>query len=225
MAASVSFVIPTLNEAAHIEALLARLRVRFAEAELLVVDGGSTDDTAALARHQGARVLSSATGRALQMNMGGEAASGDTVFFLHADSFPTVDADTLEAYLADAPQWGFCPVRLSADALAYRVIEWFINRRSALTQVATGDQMLFIRRDLFTRTGGFEALPLMEDVAYSKRLRQIATPLILSEPVHTSSRRWEQQGVVRTVLQMWGLRLAYWCGVSPARLQRHYYGS
>jgi len=225
MAASVSFVIPVLNEAAYIEVLLAQLRARFAQAELLVVDGGSTDDTAELARRHGASVLASPPGRALQMNVGGEAASGDYVFFLHADSFPTMDADILAGYLAGAPQWGFCPVHLSCDALAYRVIEWFINRRSALTQVATGDQMLFVRRELFASTGGFDAIPLMEDVAYCKRLRQIAAPLILSGPVRTSSRRWEQRGVVRTVLQMWGLRLAYWLGVSPARLQRIYYGA
>lgn len=225
MAVSVSFIIPVLNEAARIEALLVRLSERFSRAEVLVVDGGSTDNTAELARQLGVQVLGCAPGRALQMNLGGEAASGEYVFFLHADSFPDLCADRLEQYLAEAPSWGFCRVRLSGKAFAYRVIEWFINGRSALTQVATGDQMLFMQRELFTSTGGFDAIPLMEDVAYSKRLRKIAAPLIVQEQIRTSSRRWEQKGVVRTVLLMWCLRFGYWLGISPARLQRVYYGS
>ena len=99
-----------------------------------------------------------------------------------------------------------------------------MNQRSRLTSVATGDQMLFLRRSLFEDSGGFDDIPLMEDVAYSKRLRRVARPLIIPQPVQSSSRRWEQRGVARTVLSMWGLRLAYAMGVSPRRLWEHYYG-
>ena len=221
MAVPVSFVIPVLNEAKQIEPLLNELRVRFSAAQVLIVDGGSTDHTVELARAQACQVLNSPPGRALQMNCGGAVASGDYLFFLHADSVPGLDADRLESYLERGPQWGFCRVRLSGKGMAFRVIEWFINHRSALTRVATGDQMLFVRRELFAASGGFDVIPLMEDVAYSKRLREVASPLIVSEPVHTSSRRWEERGIVRTVLQMWGLRLAYWLGRFAGAVAAH----
>lgn len=224
MNASLSFIVPVLNEAAAIAPLLRDLRERYPGAELLVVDGGSTDHTVTAAGPHCDRVLQSATGRALQMNAGARDAVGDYVFFLHADSSPNVPLARLLLYLSARPAWGFCPVRLSGTRRAFRVIEWFINCRSRLTRIATGDQMLFVQRELFLALGGYDAIPLMEDVALCKRLRPLAAPLVLDEPVQTSSRRWEQRGVARTVLQMWGLRLAYFAGVSPARLWRHYYG-
>ena len=200
------------------------LREHYPAAELLVVDGGSTDNTVAAARPHCDEVLHSEPGRALQMNTGAQAASGDYLFFLHADTSPGVAVARLLVYLSAQPVWGFCPVQLSGDKPAFRVIEWFINGRSRLTRIATGDQMLFVRRELFLALGGYDAIPLMEDVALCKRLRHIAEPLVLAEPVHTSSRRWEQRGVARTVLQMWALRFAYFAGVSPGRLWRYYYG-
>jgi hypothetical protein len=99
-----------------------------------------------------------------------------------------------------------------------------MNQRSRLSRVATGDQMLFLQASLFERTGGFDAIPLMEDIAYCKRLRRLARPLVINVPVTTSSRRWEERGVARTVVRMWLLRLAYFLGVPPARLWQHYYG-
>lgn len=224
MTPTLSFVIPVLNEADGIAPLLRDLRERYPGAELLVVDGGSTDHTVAAARPHCAAVLHSPPGRAVQMNMGAHAASGDYLFFLHADTSPGVPVARLLLYLGREPQWGFCPVQLSGGRRAFRVIEWFINRRSRLTRIATGDQMLFVRRELFLALGGYDAIPLMEDVALCKRLRHIAAPLVLDEAVHTSSRRWEQRGVVRTVLQMWALRFAYFAGISPSRLRRIYYG-
>ena len=224
MSVALSFVIPVLNEADGIAPLLRDLRARYPAAELVVVDGGSDDQTLAAARPHCDRVLHSAPGRAVQMNAGAQVAVGDYVFFLHADSSPRVPAERLSLYLTGEPVWGFCPVRLSGDLPAFRVIEWFISRRSRLTRVATGDQMLFVRRELFLALGGYDTIPLMEDVALCKRLRHIADPLVLAEPVHTSSRRWERRGVARTVVQMWCLRLAYFVGVSPSRLRRYYYG-
>ncbi len=224
MSASIAFVIPTLNEAATIGPLLEALRERFPTARLIVVDGGSSDSTVRAAMPRCDELLLCVAGRARQMNLGASVARTGYLFFLHADSLPTADAPALQTYLECAPAWGFCRVRLSGQRRVFRVIEWFINQRSRATGVGTGDQMLFIRRDLFDASGGFDAQPLMEDVAYCKRLRRQGAPLIIAEPVITASRRWEEGGVVRTVLRMWALRLAYALGVSPQRLWRYYYG-
>ena len=218
----VSFVIPVLNEAAAIGDLLAVLRARFPDAELIVIDGGSSDETVARAMPACDQLLVGERGRAAQMNLGARVANGDYLFFLHADSSPTVRDDDLHAYLARDPDWGFCTLELDAAGVAFRVIEWFINRRSRLTCVGTGDQMLFMSRQCFERCGGYDAIELMEDVALCKRLRPEARPLLIAEPVITSARRWQQGGVLRTVLRMWGLRLAYALGVPPRRLARHY---
>ena len=218
----VSFVIPVLREQENISKLLSRLREQYPESELLVVDGGSDDDTVVRAMPLCDQLLIGPPGRALQMNLGGQVAKGEYLFFLHADSSPGVGAQQLQAYLDSAPQWGFCRVRLSGGRRVFRVIEWFMNQRSRITRIGTGDQMLFLQRTLFLESGGFDAIPLMEDVAYCKRLRQTAPPLVIREAITTSSRRWEQHGVMATVLRMWLLRLGYFVGVSPDRLRQFY---
>jgi len=222
--AQVSFVIPVLNEEAGIGSLLAQLRQRYPGTELIVVDGGSRDRTVNCAMPLCDQLLVAEPGRASQMNLGGRVSESEYLCFLHADSLPGVSAVYLSDCLARGPLWGFCRVRLSGRRPVFRVIEWFMNQRSRLSRVATGDQMLFLRRDLFERTGGFDAIPLMEDIAYCKRLRRLATPLVIAEPVTTSSRRWEERGVCKTVILMWLLRLAYFVGVPPQRLWRHYRG-
>ncbi len=224
MPAQVAFVIPVLEEEHRIGGLLRRLRERYPAAELVVVDGGSRDRTVAAAMPLCDQLLLGETGRAAQMNLGGRVAMADYLCFLHADTEPTVSAARLSAHLASGPDWGFCRVRLSGARAVFRVIEQFMNLRSRLTGIATGDQMLFLRRALFERTGGFDRLPLMEDIAYCRRLRRLARPLVIPEPVVTSSRRWEERGVAATVLTMWSLRLAYFLGVPPERLWRFYYG-
>lgn len=220
----VTFVIPTLNESAAIAGLLRDLQQRYPGCERVVVDGGSTDETVKSAMPLCDQLLIGAPGRAMQMNLGAQVAGGDFLFFLHADTRPLISLAALEAVLASGPDWGFSPVRLSGQRLAFRVIEWFINQRSTLTRVATGDQMIFARRALFERAGGFADIDLMEDVALCKSLRATARPAVLPQPVVTSSRRWEEGGIVRTIARMWALRLAYVCGASPATLWRHYYG-
>lgn len=224
MAARVAFVIPVLNEAETVAGLLSGLRDAFPTAQLIVVDGGSEDETATQAMPLCDEFLVGGRGRARQMNLGAHGATADYVFFLHADSRPTMNAKQLDAQLSASPRWGFAPVRLSGGAWQFRIIERFMNARSRLTAVGTGDQMLYLRRDVFVEEGGYDDMPLMEDVALCKRMRRLSRPYILSQPVVTSSRRWEERGITRTVLLMWRLRLAYFLGAPPERLWRRYYG-
>jgi rSAM/selenodomain-associated transferase 2 len=223
MAPSLSFVLPVLNEGDRVAALLDRLREQYPGAELVVVDGGSADETVASAMSRCDQLLLSAPARAGQMNLGGRVAAGDYLLFLHADTRPSISSAALLARLQSRPDWGFSRVQLSGGWML-RMVAWCMNQRSRLTRVATGDQMLFVSRELFARSGGFADIPLMEDVEYCKRLRRESVPCILEAPVLTSSRRWDEHGLIRTVLTMWGLRLAYLLGVSPARLHRRYYG-
>ena len=222
--ATFSFVIPVLNEQACIADLLCTLQTQYPHCEFIVVDGGSVDDTVAIARPLCHSLLTCEPSRALQMNHGAAVARGSYVFFLHADSLPTVSDQSLAEVLSAAPGWGFCRSRLDSGRKAFRVIETAMNIRSRVTSVATGDQMLFVHRDLLGEIGGFANIPLMEDVEFCKRLRKHSSPVIIENPVISSSRRWESRGVARTVLNMWALRLAYVCGVSPQRLWQQYYG-
>ncbi|MEP4148249.1 MAG: TIGR04283 family arsenosugar biosynthesis glycosyltransferase [Halioglobus sp.] len=219
-----SFVVPTLNEAAGIAQLLEQLRIRFPNAELVVVDGGSSDNTCELARPICDELIESAPGRALQMNLGAQRATGQYLLFLHADSVPGLDESQLQSYFMANPAWGFCRVSLEGTERVFKIISGFINVRSRVTQVATGDQMLFIQREFLRRAGSFDQIPLMEDVAFSKRMRKLTPPLCIKEPVTTSSRRWREAGVLRTILKMWALRFAYLIGVSPEHLWHFYYG-
>jgi rSAM/selenodomain-associated transferase 2 len=225
MRPTISFIIPVLNEEPAIAGLLRALRRSCPHGQLIVVDGGSSDGTIAAAMPLCNQLLLGATGRARQMNLGAAVASGDYLFFLHADTCPVAAVAAIERCLQQQrPNWGFCRVQLSGGHRAFRVIEWCMNQRSRLTRIATGDQMLFVARPVFHATGGFDDIPLMEDIAYCKRLRAMAPPAIVAASVVTSSRRWEQGGVLSTVLRMWCLRLAYFLGVAPQTLWRYYYG-
>ncbi len=222
---SLSFVIPVLNEAERIGPLLAQLARDFPTAQRIVVDGGSADGTVAAAMPGCTQLLLGAPGRSAQMNLGGRAASGDYLLFLHADTRPRFAGPELERALAAAPRWGFFPLRLDGRRAVFRLLERGITLRSRLSGIGTGDQLLFLQRELFQDCGGFAAIPLMEDVELCARLRRISRPRVPAGlAVETSSRRWEARGVLRTVLQMWGLRLAYALGAAPARLWRIYYG-
>ncbi|MBK5966561.1 glycosyl transferase [Thiocystis minor] len=219
-----SIVIPTLNEADHIGALLTDLApLRATGHEVILVDGGSTDATWSLAASGVDRVLESPHGRAVQMNAGARVASGEFLWFLHADTrVPPGAPELLLATCKAGARWGRFDVRLSVRHPLLRLVERAMNLRSRLTGIATGDQGIFVTRDTFAQIGGFPDLPLMEDIALSKRLRRIARPACLRPPLLTSSRRWESRGVVCTILLMWQLRLAYALGADLARLARRY---
>ena len=223
-----SLIVPVLDEAPEIQLRLTALQeLRQQGHELIVVDGGSSDGTAALALPLADQVLTAPAGRARQMNAGAAVATGEWLLFLHLDTqLPAAAMALLSTGIpASGREWGWFDVRLGNTAWPYRVIAWHMNRRARLTRVCTGDQALFVRRSVFQELGCFPDLPLMEDVAFSKSLRRHGQPLVVSAPVTTSARRWEQHGLVSTVLLMWRLRLLYWLGVSPNRLVTYYYQS
>lgn len=224
----ISVIVPTLNEAGQIAATLAALQpLRAAGGEVIVVDGGSTDDTMALAQPLADVVLSAPRGRARQMNAGAARAGGGILLFLHADTRLPEDAvPAVRAGLMHSGRsWGRFDVRLSGRYPLLRVIERLMNLRSRWSGIATGDHAMFARRAAFRAVGGFPDIALMEDIALSRALKQACgAPLCLSSVVVTSSRRWEAHGILRTILLMWRLRLAYFLGASPERLARRYAG-
>jgi len=221
----ISIVIPTLNEAGVITDTLRRLQPsRTAGHEVVVSDGGSGDATLAHARPLADRVICGRPGRAAQMNAGAAAARGDVLLFLHADTVLPPGADVLvqEALSRPGASWGRFDVRLSGRSVLFRAIEAGISWRSRLTGIASGDQAIFVRRETFEDVGGFPDMPLMEDLALSGRLKRHAAPVCLRACVVTSSRRWEERGIVRTVLLMWRLRIAYYLGADPVALAARY---
>jgi rSAM/selenodomain-associated transferase 2 len=222
---SLSIIIPVLNEAESIPALLDSLQpLRRRGAEVVVVDGGSSDDTADLARAGADQVLLSAPGRARQMNAGAAAARGEILCFLHADSRLPEGADGLmiNGLSHSRRSWGRFDVTISGTHPLLRVIACMMNWRSRLTGIATGDQGLFVTRSLFEAAGHFPDIALMEDIALSRQLKIYGAPLCIVHRLTTSGRRWEKHGVWRTMLLMWRLRLAYWLGADPDKLVLRY---
>lgn len=222
---TLSIIVPMLDEREILPRLLDHLEpYRKAGCEVLLVDGGSQDGSIDLARRAGFTVAASAAGRARQMNAGAQLAKGELLVFLHADTRLPSGADRLirRALVEESRAWGFFEARIEGTPALLRVVGFLMNRRARLTGIATGDQAIFVRRSAFERVGGFPEQPLMEDVEISKRLRRIARPVHVATPVVTSGRRWESRGVLRTIVLMWSLRLAYWLGVSAETLARRY---
>lgn len=216
----ISIIVPVLDEGPALAACLARFAPwRAAGDELIVVDGGSHDDSMAVAGAHSDRVLRAPRGRAAQMNAGAAVARGELLWFVHADS---VVAPSLRPALLAARGWGRCDVRIDDPAPLFRLVETLMNLRSRLTGIATGDQGIFVSRALFAAVGGYPAIALMEDIELSRALRRHARPQCLRARIETSARRWRRDGVARTVLLMWLLRLAWFCGVPATRLARWY---
>lgn len=223
LTARVSVIVPTLNEAVSVGALLAQLDVlRERGDEVIVVDGGSGDDTVSKARPHCDHLIVTTAGRARQLNAGASAASGDWLWFVHADTTLLTSAISCRDAIIASNGWGFFRARLSGSSGMLRMVEWSMNLRSRMTGIATGDQGIFVRRDLFEVVGGFAPIDLMEDVAMSTALRRLARPTVAPVVLGTSSRRWEAEGCLRTILLMWELRLRYFLGADPAVLAARY---
>jgi rSAM/selenodomain-associated transferase 2 len=219
----ISVVIPVLNEENTIGASLRAL-MPLAPHEIIVVDGGSSDRTRDICSSFTVTLLTSDRGRARPMNHGGQHASGAVFLFLHADTrLPTSAFDDIAAALSD-PRYlgGHFDVELEGGHWMLKVIGRMISYRSRVTKVGTGDQALFVRREVFERMGGYPDVPLMEDIAFCRTLKRMGGVACLRSRVVTSARRWEVDGVWRTILRMWTLKSLYLAGVSPARLKQFY---
>jgi rSAM/selenodomain-associated transferase 2 len=218
-----TIIIPVLDEAAIITGTLAALApLRARGAEVIVVDGGSRDGTPLLAAPLVDRVIAATRGRGASMNAAAALGSGDALLFLHADTALPDDADGLIDAALSQRAWGRFDLRIAGRHPLLAVVARMINWRSRLTGVASGDQAIFVRRDVFLAVGGFPDLPLMEDIAISRRLKSVCRPFCISTPVITSGRRWDHYGIGPTILLMWRLRLAYYLGAEPARLALRY---
>ena len=217
-----SIVVPALNEAAGIAGALAALApLRARGHEVIVADGGSEDSTRELAAPHADRVLLAPRGRARQMNAGAAAATGAAFLFLHADTRLPAEADRLVLFSLQNHPWGRFDVMIEGRSPLLPVIAFFMNLRSRLSGIATGDQAMFVRRDAFS---GFPEIALMEDVAFSAAMKRRGPPACLRERVVTSGRRWDERGALRTLLLMWRLRLGYFLGTAPDELARRYAG-
>ena len=213
-----------LNEAATIARTLQAIRRGAREAEIIVVDGGSADASVEIARPLCDALLAASRGRARQMNAGARASHGDALVFVHADTIVpmTFVADIASALSDPAVVGGRFDVKLDANALPYRIIGAMISLRSRISRTGTGDQAIFVRRDVFDRLGGFPEFELCEDLEFSRRLKRAGRVACLRSRVTTSARRWSRDGVARTVVRMWLIRAMYLIGVPPARLKRMY---
>ncbi|HSB04701.1 MAG TPA: TIGR04283 family arsenosugar biosynthesis glycosyltransferase [Thermodesulfobacteriota bacterium] len=221
----ISIIIPIVNEADLITQTLTTLQpLRAKGHEVIVVDGGSEDSSLTKSQPLADRVIRSPQGRSRQMNAGAQIARGEILLFLHADTFLPQGADQLIISKMKEKRriWGHFDVHLSGRHSLLRLIEYLMNWRSRLSGIATGDQGIFVRRQAFQSIGGFPEIDLMEDIALSRALKKCGHPLCLWQKVLTSSRRWENNGILRTVFLMWYLRLAYFMGANPRYLARLY---
>ena len=223
-APKLSIIVPVLNEAEGITATLDALApLRAAGNEVIVVDGGSHDHTVLLSRERADQVLDGPRGRARQMNAGAAVAQRDVLLFLHADTqLPPAADEHIARAMARGAVWGRFDVAIEGRSRWLPVVASMMNLRSRLSGIATGDQAMFVKRDVFQRLGGFADQPLMEDIDLSRRLRALRRPTCLRARVATSGRRWDSRGAWPTIVLMWRLRWRYWRGVAPDELAKAY---
>lgn len=221
--AKISIIIPAINEAGNIKEAIATIELS-KNIEVIVVDGGSQDDTVAIAQSLGVKVISSSPGRAAQMNAGAMAASGEILLFLHADTRLPTGFDAMIRTALQQPRTvaGAFNLQIDASILSLRWVELGVNVRSRFCQMPYGDQAIFLTKELFQQVGGFPELPIMEDFELMRRLKCIGKIIIIPVPVITSARRWLQKGVFKTTLLNQIIIIAYLLGISPQRIHSWY---
>ncbi|MHC5856505.1 TIGR04283 family arsenosugar biosynthesis glycosyltransferase [Nostoc sp.] len=218
-----SIIIPAINEAVNIKEAITTTQPS-TNIEIIVVDGGSKDNTVEIAQSLGVKVISSFPGRAVQMNVGAVAASGEILLFLHADTrLPTGFDDMIRTALQQpGTVAGAFKLRIDASLFSLRWVEWGVNVRSHFYQMPYGDQAIFLTKEVFQQIGCFPELPIMEDFELMRRLKRIGRIVIIPTPVVTSARRWLQKGVLKTTLLNQLVITAYLLGISPERIRRWY---
>ena len=222
----ISIIIPTLNESESIEKTLNSLHTTLKEGnELIIVDGGSNDDTISKCKNYTDKIYTATKGRAIQMNAGVDKATNDILLFLHADTLmpQNFSTENLAALDTKTNEWGFFKVKFTSRHLLLRLVSRLMNIRSCLTRIATGDQAIFIKKELFEKIGGYKEIPLMEDIELSLSVKKHSKPYCVKTFVTTSSRKWESNGIIKTILLMWKIRFLYFFGVSPQKLVNIYY--
>ena len=219
-----SVIVPMLNEAASIVRTLEAIRAGAPDAEIIVVDGGSSDGSVQLARSRCNVVITGSRGRARQMNAGAAKASGDALVFVHADTIvPTTFAHDIEnAFDTSRIVGGRFDIRLDDDHPLCVLIGFLISLRSQISRTGTGDQAIFVRHAIFDQIGGFPDFPICEDLDFARRMKRLGPIACLRSKVTTSARRWRKGGIMHTVIRMWTIRALYLAGVSPTRLARMY---
>ena len=221
---TLSIIIPTLNEEKCLKILLHDITSTLSnETEIIVVDGGSTDETVDLTKIFPVTLVESERGRAKQMNQGAKRACGKFIWFLHADSRIDFDFEHIIKHALANNGWGWFDIQLDTPGFVYRIVEFMMNKRSRLTGIMTGDQGLFIRKDVFWKAGGFPDIALMEDIAISKILKKIDKPYPSDSQLTTSTRRWRKDGIYKTIISMSFFRFVYFIGFSPEWIERKYY--
>ena len=224
MTPDISIIIPVINEAEQITTQLQALQTLRPGCELLLVDGGSDDDSPAIAAPLVDRIIHSSRGRARQLNAGAKMATADLLLFLHVDTqLPDNAAALMTEAVAAGHSWGRFDVGFDNALPVFNLIACMMNWRSRLSGIATGDQAMFMTQAAFRTVGGFPEIALMEDIAISARLKTLGKPSCLNAKVITSARRWQQYGILKTILLMWRLRLAYFFGADPDQLASRYY--
>jgi len=227
----ISIIVPAYDEAETLPDWLSVLFSEHAVGECVVVDASehkaftrtATRLDAAISKPYLRYVAATEKGRARQMNQGAELSEGAILLFLHADTLlPEAALAQIRRAIEAGAHWGRFDVSFDNPGRAFKMIAAMMNGRSRQTGIATGDQAIFVTRGAFDLVGGFDDIDLMEDIALCKKLKVIGPPACLKSTVTTSARRWEQKGIFRTIALMWGMRLAYWLGVSPARLATWY---
>lgn len=221
----ISIIMPVLNEAQCLSHLLERLQACRSDGEIIVVDGGSCDDSAELSKPYVDQLVNSLPGRAKQMNAGAAQANFLILLFLHADTvLPENALQEINQAISNGAAWGRFDVQFDCTDWPFKLIARMMNWRSRRTGICTGDQALFVRKSLFDQLGGFPEIALMEDIALSALLKTHSKPYCLKSKVTTAARRWQRHGIIKTILLMWRLRLSYFLGAHPDELARRYYG-
>ncbi|MEA5619648.1 TIGR04283 family arsenosugar biosynthesis glycosyltransferase [Cronbergia sp. UHCC 0137] len=221
--ARISIIIPTLNEAENIKSAIASTQPS-TNIEIIVVDGGSTDGTVEIVQALGVKLILSPPGRAVQMNTGALAASGEILLFLHADTRLPGGFDVLIRTELAQPQVvaGAFTLRIDAPNWGLRLVEWGVKWRSLFWQMPYGDQAIFLTRSIFQQIGNFPQMPIMEDFELITRLKKLGNITLVKAVINTSPRRWLKKGIVKTTLINQIVIIAYLFGISPKRIHQWY---